>query len=112
VFAPTGAPTSDYYGGDRKGSNLYANSIVALDAATGGLKWYRQLVHHDIWDYDVPAALVDVKRDGRTIPAVGSTKMALVFTSTASPESPSSPSKNVRRRAGAGKRRGRRNHFP
>jgi glucose dehydrogenase len=82
VFAPTGAPTSDYYGGDRKGSNLYANSIVALDAQTGMLKWFRQLVHHDIWDYDVPAApmLVDVKRDGRTIPAVAVvTKMALVF---------------------------------
>jgi quinoprotein glucose dehydrogenase len=82
VFAPIGAPTSDYYGGDRKGSNLYANSIVALNAATGALKWYRQLVHHDIWDYDVPAAptLVDVKRDGRTIPAVAVvTKMALVF---------------------------------
>jgi len=82
VFAPTGAPTSDYYGGDRKGANLYANSVVALDAETGTLKWYRQLVHHDIWDYDVPAAptLVDLKRDGRTIPAVAVvTKMALVF---------------------------------
>jgi quinoprotein glucose dehydrogenase len=82
VYAPIGAPTSDYYGGDRKGSNLYANSVVALDAATGKLKWHQQLVHHDLWDYDVPAApaLVDVKRNGRTIPAVAVvTKMALVF---------------------------------
>ena len=82
VYAPIGAPTSDYYGGDRKGANLYGNSVVALDAATGKLKWHQQLVHHDIWDYDVPAAptLVDVKRNGRTIPAVAVvTKMALVF---------------------------------
>ena len=82
VYAPIGAPTSDYYGGDRKGANLYGNSVVALDAATGKLKWHQQLVHHDLWDYDVPAAptLVDVKRNGRTIPAVAvMTKMALVF---------------------------------
>jgi glucose dehydrogenase len=82
VYAPIGSPTSDYYGGDRKGANLYGDSIVALDAATGKLKWYRQLVHHDLWDYDVPAAptLIDVKRNGRTIPAVAvMTKMALLF---------------------------------
>jgi len=82
VYAPLGSPTSDYYGADRKGANLYGNSIVALDAATGKLKWHRQLVHHDLWDYDLPAAptLVDVKRDGRTIPAVAvMTKMGLVF---------------------------------
>jgi glucose dehydrogenase len=82
VYAPLGAPTSDYYGADRKGANLYANSVVALDATTGKLKWYQELVHHDLWDYDVPAAptLVDVKRNGRTIPAVAViTKMALVF---------------------------------
>src|SRR6476661_10758847 len=82
VYAPIGAPTSDYYGADRKGANLYGNSVVALDAATGKLKWHQQLVHHDIWDYDVPAApaLVDVKRNGKTTPAVAvMTKMALVF---------------------------------
>ena len=82
VYAPIGAPTSDYYGGDRNGANLYGNSVVALDAATGKLKWHQQLVHHDIWDYDVPAAptLVDVKRNGKTTPAVAvMTKMALVF---------------------------------
>jgi len=82
VFAPLGAPTSDYYGGDRHGANLYANSIVALDAATGKLKWYRQLVHHDLWDFDLPAAptLIDVKQNGRTIPAVAVvTKMSFLF---------------------------------
>ncbi|HVD93267.1 MAG TPA: pyrroloquinoline quinone-dependent dehydrogenase [Vicinamibacterales bacterium] len=82
LFAPIGSPTSDYYGGDRKGKNLYGNSVVALDIYTGKLKWYQQLVHHDLWDYDVPAAptLFDVKRGGRTIPAVGIvTKMATLF---------------------------------
>jgi quinoprotein glucose dehydrogenase len=82
VYAPIGAPTSDYYGADRIGANLYGNAVVALDAATGKLKWHQQLVHHDIWDYDVPAAptLIDVKRNGKTIPAVAvMTKMSLVF---------------------------------
>jgi len=82
VFAPLGSPTSDYYGGDRKGANLYGNSLVALDATTGRLKWHQQLVHHDLWDYDLPAAptLVDIKRSGRTIPAVAQiTKMGLLF---------------------------------
>jgi quinoprotein glucose dehydrogenase len=82
VFAPIGSPTSDYYGGDRKGKNLYANSVVALDAATGRLKWYQQLVHHDIWDFDLPAAptLIDVRRNGRTTPAVAViTKMTTLF---------------------------------
>lgn len=82
LFVPLGAPTSDYYGGDRKGKNLYGNSIVALELATGKLKWHQQLVHHDLWDFDLPAAptLVDVKRNGRTIPAVAvMTKMTLMF---------------------------------
>ena len=82
VFAPTGSPTSDFYGGDRKGQNLYGNSLIALDAATGKLKWFQQLVHHDIWDWDLPAAptLIDVKQNGRTIPAVAQiTKMSTLF---------------------------------
>jgi quinate dehydrogenase (quinone) len=82
VFAPTGAPTSDFYGADRKGRNLYANCLIALDARTGALKWFRQLVHHDIWDWDVPAAptLIDVSRNGRRIPAVAQmTKMSTLF---------------------------------
>ena len=82
VYAPLGSPTSDYYGGDRKGANLYGNAVVALDAATGRLKWHQQLVHHDLWDFDLPAAptLVDVKRGGRTIPAVAvMTKVTTLF---------------------------------
>lgn len=82
VFAPTGSPTSDFYGGDRKGKNLYGNSLIALDASTGKLKWFQQLVHHDIWDWDLPAApaLIDVTRNGRTIPAVAQiTKMSTLF---------------------------------
>jgi glucose dehydrogenase len=82
LFAPTGSPTSDFYGGDRKGQNLYGNSLIALDAATGRLKWFQQLVHHDIWDWDLPAApaLIEVTRNGRTIPAVAQiTKMSTLF---------------------------------
>jgi glucose dehydrogenase len=82
VFAPTGSPTSDFYGADRRGRNLYANCLIALDARTGALKWFQQLVHHDIWDWDVPAAptLIEVYRDGRRIPAVAQiTKMSTLF---------------------------------
>jgi quinoprotein glucose dehydrogenase len=82
VFAPTGSPTADFYGADRKGKNLYGNSLVALDALTGKLKWFQQLVHHDIWDWDLPAAptLIDVVRDGRKLPAVALiTKMSTLF---------------------------------
>jgi len=82
VFLPIGSAASDFYGGDRKGANLYANSIVALDAATGKPRWHRQLVHHDIWDYDLasPPALVTIRRDGREIPAVVQmTKSGVMF---------------------------------
>jgi quinate dehydrogenase (quinone) len=82
LFAATGSPTSDFYGADRRGRNVYANSLIALDAKTGTLKWFQQLVHHDIWDWDLPAAptLIEVTRNGRTIPAVAQmTKMSLLF---------------------------------
>jgi glucose dehydrogenase len=82
VYAPLGAPTSDFYGADRIGDGLYGNSLVALDARTGEKKWHRQLVHHDIWDYDLaaPPALFDIHREGRVIPAVAQiTKMGLLF---------------------------------
>jgi len=82
VFLPIGSAASDFYGGDRKGANLYANSLVVLDAATGRRRWHRQLVHHDLWDYDLPAppALVTIRRDGREIPAVVAvTKAGLMF---------------------------------
>ena len=82
VFAATGSPTADFYGADRRGRNLYGNSLIALDATTGAMKWFQQLVHHDIWDWDLPAApaLIDVHRNGRTIPAVAQmTKMSTLF---------------------------------
>lgn len=75
VYAPLGSPTYDFYGADRKGQNLYGNSLVALDASTGKLLWHFQTVHHDLWDYDLPAPanLVTVRRDGKTIDAVALT---------------------------------------
>jgi quinate dehydrogenase (quinone) len=82
LFAATGSPTSDFYGADRRGKNLYGNSLLALDATTGKMKWFQQLVHHDIWDWDLPAAptLIEVSRNGRRIPAVAQmTKMSTLF---------------------------------
>ena len=72
VYMPFGAPSVDQYGGDRPGNNLFGSSIVAADANTGKYLWHFQVVHHDIWDYDLAAApaLIDVKQGGRTIPAV------------------------------------------
>jgi len=72
AYLPFGAPSGDAFGGDRPGDNLYGSSIVAVDARTGKYIWHFQLVHHDIWDFDLetPPLLMDVKKDGKTIPAV------------------------------------------
>ncbi len=72
VYLPFGTPTNDYYGGHRPGNNLFAESLVCLDATTGKRVWHFQGVHHGLWDYDFPAAptLVDLTVDGRAIPAV------------------------------------------
>jgi outer membrane protein assembly factor BamB len=72
VYIPTGTARYDFYGGNRHGANLYANSIVALDAKTGTLKWHFQTVHHDLWDYDLATApkLLTVKHDGRDVDVV------------------------------------------
>lgn len=72
LYLPTSTPSSDYYGGDRPGANLFAESLVCLDAATGQVKWYFQTVHHGLWDYDNPAApnLVTITVNGRRIDAV------------------------------------------
>ncbi|MEX2263110.1 MAG: pyrroloquinoline quinone-dependent dehydrogenase [Bryobacteraceae bacterium] len=72
VYLPLTSPGTDFYGGDRKGANLYSDSLVALEAATGKRLWHFQTVHHNIWDYDLPAqpVLATVKRAGKTTPAV------------------------------------------
>lgn len=82
VFVPTGSASPDYFGGERPGDNHYANSLVALHAQSGEVAWYRQLVHHDLWDYDVPAQpmLIDIERDNKSIPAVvQATKTGMLF---------------------------------
>jgi len=73
VFVPTSSPSPDYFGGERVGDNLFANSVVALRADTGVRVWHFQTVHHDLWDYDVasPPILFDWRRNGRTIAAIG-----------------------------------------
>ncbi|HJZ99524.1 MAG TPA: pyrroloquinoline quinone-dependent dehydrogenase [Candidatus Solibacter sp.] len=82
LYMPFGEPTSDYWGGDRPGKNLFGTSLVAVDALTGKLKWYFQAVHHDTWDYDLcaPPILFDVTQKGKKIPAVGQlTKSGYVY---------------------------------
>ena len=72
LYLPTSTPTSDYYGGQRPGANLFAESLVCLDAATGKMKWHFQTVHHGLWDWDIPTQpnLVTITVDGRRIDAV------------------------------------------
>ena len=82
VFAATGSASPDYYGGERLGTNRHANSLVALDAATGQVRWSYQVVRHDLWDYDLPAqpVLAEIERGGVYVPAVIlPTKMGLLF---------------------------------
>lgn len=82
VFIPTSSPSPDYYGGERKGDNARANSVVAIKASTGKVVWHFQVVHHDLWDYDVASQpmLINLKRGGKDIPAVViGTKMGLLF---------------------------------
>lgn len=83
VFVPTGSASPDHFGGLRHGDNRWANSLVALDSRSGALRWGRQLVHHDLWDYDLPAqpTLVNLVRDGKPVAAViQATKMGFLFT--------------------------------
>ncbi len=82
VFVPTGSAAFDFYGANRKGKNLFANSLLALEAATGKLIWHYQLVHHDLWDYDLPAPpnLITINRGEKKVDAVAQiTKMGMVF---------------------------------
>lgn len=75
VFLALGSPSYDFYGGDRKGKNLFGNSVLALEAQTGKYIWHYQTIHHDLWDYDLPAPpnLVTVVHDGKRIDAVAQT---------------------------------------
>jgi glucose dehydrogenase len=72
VYTTFASPAYDYWGGDRKGNNLFGNSVVALDADTGKMKWYHQLVHHDLWDFDLPPTpvLLDVTVNGTKVPII------------------------------------------
>ncbi len=82
VYAPTGNSSPDYYGGHRDGLDYYSSSIVALDAQTGEVRWHFQTVHHDIWDYDLPAqpTLFDLRINGKVVKALAqTTKMGHVF---------------------------------
>jgi quinoprotein glucose dehydrogenase len=82
VYLPVGTTVPDYYGGHRHGDNLFANSLVALDAKTGERVWHFQFVHHSVWDYDPPAApnLIDIVVDGKPIKAVAQiTKQGFTF---------------------------------
>ena len=72
AYTPTGTGKWDYYGADRKGTNLFANSVVALDVRTGKRLWHFQTVHHDLWDYDLPAGpkLLTIRHNGRKVDVV------------------------------------------
>ena len=82
VYVPVEMPTGDYYGGNRPGDNLFADSLVALDVKTGQRKWHYQVVHHDVWDWDLACApiLFDATINGRTVKAIAQpTKQAFLF---------------------------------
>ena len=82
AFVPFGTARYDFYGGNRPGNNLFANSIVAIDARTGKYIWHQQLVHHDLWDYDLPQApkLLTIHKDGQAIDVVAqATKQGFLF---------------------------------
>ena len=72
IYIPTGTARYDFYGGNRAGANLFADSLLALDARSGKRLWHFQMIHHDLWDYDLPTApkLLTVKHDGIDVPAV------------------------------------------
>lgn len=83
IFVASGSASPDYYGGERSGNNRHANSLVALRASSGEVAWSYQLVHHDLWDYDLPSqpVLADIRKDGARVPAVIlATKMGMLFT--------------------------------
>jgi quinoprotein glucose dehydrogenase len=98
VFVPTGSAAADFYGANRLGDNLYANCLLALEAATGQLRWHYQFVRHDVLDRDLPSAptLVTLKRDGKPLDAlVQTTKQGFVFVLERDPAQPVFPIEQV-----------------
>lgn len=98
LYVPTGSAAYDFYGGNRKGQNLFSNCLLALDARTGKRLWHFQTMHHDIWDRDLPAPpnLVTVKQNGKTIDAVAQvTKQGYVFVFNRETGKPLFPIKEV-----------------
>ncbi|MGB3795489.1 MAG: PQQ-binding-like beta-propeller repeat protein, partial [Alteraurantiacibacter sp.] len=82
IFIPTGTPRYDFFGGNREGDNLFGNSLIAINAETGERVWHYQIVHHDLWDFDLPVApkLMTITRDGEDIPIViQGTKHGYIF---------------------------------
>ncbi len=82
VFFGTGSPSADFYGGNRQGQNLFANCIISLDASSGKLNWYYQVIHHDLWDRDLPCApnLATITREGKKIDVVAqATKDGFIY---------------------------------
>ena len=82
VYVPTEMPTGDYYGGNRPGDTLFADTLLALDVKTGRRRWHYQTVHHDVWDWDLPCApiLFDMRVGGRVVKAIAQpTKQAMLF---------------------------------
>jgi quinoprotein glucose dehydrogenase len=82
VYLPGSCPTNNFYGGRRPGNNLFGNSLIAIEAATGKRRWHFQFVHHDVWDCDLPCAptLLDVTHDGKRVKAVAqATKQGMLF---------------------------------
>lgn len=99
VYVPTGSAAFDFFGGNRHGDNLFANTLLALDAATGERKWHYQIVRHDLWDRDLPAPpnLLTVEHDGKKIDAVAQiTKSAYVFLFDRETGAPLFPIKEVK----------------
>ncbi len=98
VFLPTTSPSVDFYGADRPGDNLYADSVVALRASSGKVAWSFQFTHHNIWDYDTPAPpiLIEYPQGGKTVPAlVQLTKTGMIFLLNRETGEPISPVKEL-----------------
>ena len=112
VFVPTGSAASDFYGANRAGDNLYANCLLALEAATGKLRWHFQFVRHDVLDRDLPSAptLITLRRKGKRVDAlVQTTKQGFVFVLDRDTGKPAVPHRGT---AGAGLGRAGRGHRP